>query len=255
MPIRAVIVDDEPLARERVRVLLSRQEDIVVVGECGDGPEAVATLRREVPDLLFLDVQMPGCNGFEVLESLSSEKVPAVILVTAFDQYALKAFEVHAVDYLLKPYDEERFSKALERARETLRLGREDVVREKLMTLLADLRSPNGRAERFVVKSAGRIAFLKVPDVDWIESAGNYVCLHVGTETHILRETMASIEGQLDPERFVRIHRGTIVNIDRIKELQPLFHGEFQVRLVDGTELVLSRGCRERFEAAIGREL
>jgi two-component system LytT family response regulator len=250
-----VIVDDEPLARERVRTLLSRHGDVVLVGECSDGPEAISTLRRDSPDLVFLDVQMPGCDGFDVLEAVSSGTLPAVILVTAFDQYALKAFEVHAVDYLLKPFDEGRFDRALDRARETIRQDNDDVVRERLFALLADLRAHDGKVERFVVKGAGRIVFLKVTDVDFIESAGNYVCLHVGAETHILRETMASIEGQLDPERFVRIHRGAIVNIDRIKELQPLFHGEFQVRLVNGTELVLSRGCRERFEAAIGRSL
>lgn len=255
MAVRIVITDDEPLARERVRALLSRRGDVAIVGECGDAPEAVATIKREMPDILFLDVEMPGGSGFDVLAALSPDEMPVVILVTAFDRYALRAFEVHAVDYLLKPFDEERFVRALDRARGSLHRGRNDDVRQKLMALLADLPSPTGRVERFVVKRDGRVVFVKTTDVDWVESAGNYVCLHVGNETHVLRETMASVEAALDPSRFVRIHRGSIVNVDRIRALQPLFHGEFQVLLHDGTELVLSRGCRERFEAVIGRSL
>ena len=255
MPVRVVIADDEPLARERLRTLLDAQPDVCVVAECTDGPDAIAALRRETPDLLFLDIQMPGKSGFEVLEALAPKEMPVVILVTAYDQYALRAFELHAADYLLKPFDETRFRKAFDRARDRLRQGRADTVRENLMALLAELRSPNEYVERFVVKAGGRIVFLKARDVDWIESAGNYACLHVGSETHVLRETMASLESELDPAVFVRIHRGSIVNVDRIKELQPLFHGEFQVRLGDGTELVLSRGYRERFEAVIGRSL
>ena len=255
MTIRAAIVEDEPLARARLRSLLETQPDIEIVAECADGDSAVDELTRSPVDLVFLDVQIPGRDGFEVLEALGSEGLPVVVFVTAYDQYALKAFEVHAVDYLLKPYDEERFLRALHRARETLRQGQDGAVREQLLSLLKDLRpSPQGATDRLVVKSSGRLAFLRVPEIDWIESAGNYACLHVGKETHLLRETMSSLESQLDSAVFVRIHRGTIVNIDRIREMQPLFHGEYQVILRDGTLLTLSRGYRERLQEAIGRE-
>jgi two-component system LytT family response regulator len=254
MTLRTVIVEDEPLARERLRSLLDAHEDVDVVAECADGHEAVATLRRENPDVVFLDIQIPGCDGFEVLEAVGADRVPAIVFVTAYDQYALRAFEVHAVDYLLKPYDEDRFNRALERARVTVKQGVDEAVKEKLLSLLKDLRSPQGYVDRLVVKSAGRIFFLRVPEIDWIESAGNYVCLHVGGETHLLRETMNSLEARLDPTHFARIHRGTIVNIDRIRELQPLFHGEYQVRLQNQTELVLSRGYRDRLQEAIGRD-
>ncbi len=180
-----------------------------------------------------------------MLEALGSEPSPVVVFVTAYDQYALQAFEVHAVDYLLKPFDEDRFKKALDRAREALRRPRGSEVNERLLSLLKDLKQPAAYLDRLVVKSAGRLFFLRTEEVDWIESAGNYVCLHIGPESHLLRETMNGVEERLDPARFVRIHRTAIVNIDRIKELQPLFHGEYQVVLRDGTELTLSRGYRD----------
>jgi two-component system LytT family response regulator len=252
--IRTVIVDDEPLARERIRSLLASQTDVEIVGECRDGDEAVETVRKEAPDLVFLDVQMPERNGFEVIEALGTDSVPVIVFVTAYDQYALQAFEVHAVDYLLKPFDEERFLKALDRAREALRRPRGAEVSERLLSLLKDLKQPAAYLDRLVVKSAGRLFFLRAEEVDWIESAGNYVCLHIGPESHLLRETMNGVEERLDPGRFVRIHRTAIVNIDRVKELQPLFHGEYQVVLRDGTELTLSRGYRERLQEVIGRE-
>jgi two-component system LytT family response regulator len=254
--IRTLIVDDEPLARERLRSLLEAQADLDVVGECRDGNEALEAIRSLSPDLVFLDVQIPEKNGFEVLEAIGPENAPAIVFVTAYDQYALQAFEVHAVDYLLKPFDEDRFAKALERAR--LAVGREAAggdVSQKLLSLLKDLKPPPGHLERLVVKSAGRLFFLRTEEIDWIESAGNYVCLHVGGESHLLRETMNGLEARLDPGRFVRIHRTAIVNIDEIKELQPLFHGEYQVVLRDGTQLTLSRGYRDRLQEVIGREL
>jgi two-component system LytT family response regulator len=253
--IRTLIVDDEPLARERVRALLEREPDIQVIGECGDGRTALETIRGEHPDLVLLDVQIPELDGFAVLESLPPEALPAVIFVTAYDQYALQAFEVHAVDYLLKPFDEERFQRALERARRAVRMERGEGMSEKLLALLADLKSPPSYLERLVVKSSGRLFFLRTDEIDWIESSGNYVCLHVAGESHLLRETMAGLEARLDPARFIRIHRTAIVQIDRIKELHPLFHGEYEVVLRDGVRLTLSRGFRDRLEGLLGKEL
>jgi two-component system LytT family response regulator len=252
--IRALIVDDEPLARERMRALLQKEPDIKIVGECGDGQAAVAAIRREKPDLVFLDVQIPEPDGFAVLEEVGADRAPVVVFVTAYDQYALQAFEVHAVDYLLKPFDEERFQKALARARSAVLNRNGDGVDERLLSLLRGLKAPPAHLERLVVKLSGRLFFLRTEEVDWIESAGNYVCLHAGGESHLLRETMSGLEGRLNPARFVRIHRTAIVNIDRIKELQPLFHGEYQVVLRDGTELTLSRGYRERLQELMGRE-
>jgi two-component system LytT family response regulator len=253
MKVRTLIVDDEPLARERMRSLLEAEPDIAIVGECRDGREAVDLIRRESPDLVFLDVQIPELDGFQVLEAIAGEKAPAIVFVTAYDQYALQAFEVHAVDYLLKPFDEDRFKRALERARQALARDKGDLS-EKLLSLLQELKAPQGYIERLVVKSAGRLFFLRTDEIEWVESAGNYVCLHVRGESHLLRETMTGLEARLDPARFARIHRTAIVNIDQIKELQPLFHGEYQVVLRNGTELTLSRGYRDRLQEVIGRE-
>jgi len=252
--IRTVIVDDEPLARERIRSLLEPEADVEIVAECGSGDEAIEALRATLADLVFLDVQILEPDGFAVLESLEPASTPVVVFVTAYDHYALQAFEVHAVDYLLKPFDEERFHKALDRARVAV-AGRDGrAVNERLLSLLQDLKAPPGYLERLVVKSAGRLFFLRTAEIDWIESAGNYVCLHAGGESHLLRETMSGIEARLDPARFVRIHRTAIVNLDEIKELQPLFHGEYEVALRDGTKLTLSRSYRDRLQELIGRE-
>jgi two-component system LytT family response regulator len=253
--IRTLIVDDEPLAREKMRSLLEAEDDIEVAGECRDGVEAIETIRRTPPDLIFLDVQIPEVDGFGVIERIGPEKMPAVVFVTAYDQYALQAFEVHAVDYLLKPFDQERFQKALARARAEVESRRNGDFSQRLLALLQDLKSPQGHLERLVVKSSGRLFFLRVEEIDWIESSGNYVCLHVGSESHLLRETMSGIEAKLDPARFIRIHRTAIVNIDRIKELQPLFHGEYEVVLRNGTTLTLSRGFRDRLQGLIGKDL
>jgi two-component system LytT family response regulator len=254
MKIRTLVVDDEPLARERVRTLLGEEPDVDIVGECGDGVEAVAAIEREAPDLVFLDVQIPEIDGFGVIERVGLEKAPVVVFVTAYDQYALQAFEVHAVDYLLKPFDQERFQKAMARARQAVQLHRTGDVNERLVALLQDLKTPQGHLERLVVKSSGRLFFLRVEEIDWVESSGNYVCLHVGGESHLLRETMNGIEAKLDPARFIRIHRTAIVNIDRIKELQPLFHGEYDVVLRTGMTLTLSRGYRDRIQGLIGKD-
>jgi len=249
--IRAVIVDDEPLARDRVRMLLAGVDDIAVVGEFGDGRSAVNGIRELRPDLLFLDVQMPEVDGFGVLHLVGAGRMPVTIFVTAYDQYALKAFDVSAVDYLLKPFDRERFLRALARARKQMPSADSQA---RLLSLLQHV-AKNAFMERLVIKSAGRISFLKADEVDWIEAAGNYVRLHVARESHMLRETMSAIEGKLDPAKFVRIHRGAVVNLERIKELQPLFHGDHQVTLRDGSRLTLSRSYRENLERVLGRSL
>jgi two-component system, LytTR family, response regulator len=253
--IRTLIVDDEPLARERIRSLLAGEADVEIVGECGDGHEAVAFIRRERPALVFLDVQIPELDGFGVVNSFESGEMPVTVFVTAYDQYALQAFEVHAVDYLLKPFDEERFRKALDRARRAIDSEQGSGFNARLLALLQDLKAPQTHLERIVVKNAGRLFFLRADEIDWVESSGNYVCLHVGAESHLLRETMAGIETRLDPERFIRIHRTAIVKIDQIRELHPLFHGEYEVVLRDGTRLTLSRGFRDRLQGLLGKEV
>lgn len=253
--IRTVIVDDEPLGRERIRTLLADDPEIEVVAESSDGRDAVASIAKLKPDLLFLDVQMPEMNGFEVLEAVAGAEMPVVIFVTAYDQYAVKAFQVHALDYLLKSFDRERFGQAVRRAKAEIAKGREHRFDERLVALLEDLQEQRGRPERVLVRSAGRIFFLRLEEIDWIEAADNYLCLHVGRESHLLRGTMASIEERLDARKFLRIHRSTIVNLDRVRELAPLFHGDYAVRLRDGTELVLSRSYREKLQEPLGRLL
>jgi two-component system LytT family response regulator len=247
MKISTIIVDDEPLARERLKRFLRDEPDVQVVGECGNGADALKQIRAIKPELVFLDIQMPEKDGFEVVEALDGGHVPAIIFVTAYDQYALQAFEVHALDYLLKPFNRERFRRAVAHARaqiEKIRLGNLD---ERLSSLLADLQTGRRYLERLVVKSVGRVFFLRTAEIDWIEAAGNYLKLHVGRDAHMIRETMNSIESKLDPAVFLRIHRSTIVNIDRIKELHPMFSGDYSVILRNGTELALSRNYRDRF--------
>ena len=246
--IRTLIVDDEPLSRRRIRDLLDGESDFVVVGECGDG-EAAMTALRELPcDLVFLDVQMPAMDGLEVARRLASGSGPAVIFVTAHDGYALPAFEVHAVDYLLKPFDRLRFRKALAWARLAIRRDRGETA----ASIPNELRGGRKPLERVTIKTAGRVYLLKTTDIDWIEASGNYLRLHVGAATHLLRETMNNLEARLDPECFWRIHRSTLVNVDRIRELQPLFHGDHVVILQDGTELTLSRTYRRNLPELFG---
>ncbi len=250
--VRTLIVDDEPLARQRLRGLLGRDPEIEVIGECGDGQEAVAAVREHRPDLVFLDVQMPVLDGLGVLEALGPENVPVVVFVTAYDRYAVRAFEVHALDYLLKPFDRDRFDKALERAKAEVQRARTDDASERVLALLEELKGGPKPAERLVIKSADRVFLVRTEDVDWIEAAGNYVRIHVGKEAHLLRETMNALETRLDPARFLRIHRSTIVNIERIRELQPLFHGDYVVILQDGTQLTLTRGYRQKLPELFG---
>lgn len=244
--IRALICDDEPLARERIRRYLGSEPDIETVGECANGQQAVEALARLAPDLMFLDIQMPEMDGFGVLKAMGPQKIPVVIFVTAYDKYALRAFEVHALDYLLKPFNRDRFRKALGRARAQLEHDNHGQLDQRLLTLLEDLKTDHKYLDRLVVRSVGRVFFLKTDEIDWIEAAGNYVRLHVGREGHLLRETMSHLEAKLNPDKFLRIHRSTLVNIDRIKELQPLFSGDYTVTLRDGRQLTLSRSYRDK---------
>ena len=240
---RIVIADDEPLARKTIRLLARRDPDVEIMAECRNGEEAVDAVREHKPDLLFLDIQMPRLDGFDVLEILGDE-APAIVFVTAYDQYAIRAFEVHAIDYLLKPFTDERFEKALARAKDLV--GRNDAEREKQSKLTASHRA---FTQRFMVRSAGRIVFLKAGEIDWIEAADYYARLHAGPSAYLIRESMNDLEARLDPNAFVRIHRSAIVNLDRVREMRPLFRGELVVVLHDGTQLRMSRGRREDLES------
>jgi two-component system LytT family response regulator len=257
--IRTLIVDDEPLARRNLRVLLEKDPQIEIVDECRNGREAVNAINALSPDLIFLDIQMPELDGFDVLARVEPEQIHAIIFVTAFDQYALKAFEVHALDYLLKPFDDERFAFALRRAKSQIEAREINRVSKRLLTLLEERESFGGEnafAEksyltRLMIKASGRVVLLKVCEIDFIEADGNYAKLHVGRKAHLLREKMHDLEGRLDPAKFVRIHRSIIVNLDRIKELHPHFNGDYIVVLEDGRQLRLSRTRRENLEARL----
>jgi two-component system LytT family response regulator len=254
--IRTLIVDDEPLSRERLRSLLAEEPDVEIVGECGDGCQAVLAIEELRPDLVFLDVQVPNLDGFHILESVGADRIPAVVFVTAYDQYALRAFDVRAVDYVLKPFGRERLQKALEYARAQITREKSSDLSGQIVALLEEMRPPQYRyLKRIMIKESGRLFFLRTPDIDWVEASGNYVRLHVGAESHLLRETMNGLEGRLDPERFLRIHRSTIVNIERIKELQPWFHGDYVVILRDDRQLTMSATYREKLDELRGRTL
>jgi two-component system LytT family response regulator len=249
--IRAIVVDDEELGRDRLQSLLSEQPDVEIVGVCADGASAVETIDREQPDLVFLDVQMPGMDGFEVIENLDPSRLPAVVFVTAHDGHAIRAFEIHALDFLLKPFDQTRFEKALERARTQLAAKQGQVIDSRLVSLLEELREERKYPERLIVKSSGRVFFVRAEEIDWVEASGNYVKVHTKADAHLLRESMKNMEAKLDPKTFVRIHRSAIVNIDRIKELEPWFHGEYIVIMRDGTRLTASRVFSDRLSALI----
>ena len=234
--IRTLVVDDEPLARSNLTVLLRLDTEIEIVAECGSGKKALAEIRSKKPDLVFLDVQMPECDGFDVVEQLGNDLPAAVVFVTAYDQYALKAFEAGALDYLLKPFDNERFHRALGRAKERIRQSQE----------------LPGKADRFVIKGAGQVIFVNVAEIDWIEAADYYACLHVRSKTHLLRRRMSELERELDQAMFCRIHRSTIVNLNRIRGLEVNAGGEYEVVLDTGTRLALSRGYRKAVHARLG---
>jgi two-component system LytT family response regulator len=253
--IRTLIVDDEPLARRKIRRMLARDPEVEILDDCANGREAIAAIGNGSPNLVFLDVQMPEIDGFDVLASIPLSKIPFVIFVTAYDQYALRAFEVSAVDYLVKPFDRRRFEKALQRAKARLASERDIDLNQQTLALLEELKAKASHVERLVIKSGGRAFFLKTEEIDWVEAEGKYVRLHVGKESYLLREAMGSMEAQLDPKKFPRIHRSTIVNIERVRELQPWFHNEYRVILLDGTELMLSRSCRKRLGELLGSAL
>ena len=255
-PIRVLVVDDEPLAREKIRGMAAADPDIRVVGECSNGAEAIEAIQTIRPDLILLDVQMPEVGGFAVLEALKDEGLPPVIFITAYDHYAVRAFEFHALDYLLKPFDRERFRAAIERAKRQIRREKNGAgLDERIIALLEQMREQPRYTERLVVKTGGRVFFLNADEIDWIEAEGNYVSIHAGKKAYLLRETISGIEGQLDPRHFVRIHRSAVVNINRIKELQPWSHGEYHVILHDGTQLTLSRSYRDNLQSALGNSL
>jgi len=258
--IRTVIVDDEELARRGLRALSQRCEDLELICECRNGREAVDAIHRHRPDLVFLDVQMPGKTGFDVIGAIEEAQRPHIVFVTAYDKFALRAFEVHALDYLLKPVNEERFDSALARVREAMSHATDNVIVQRVRQVAAGLQratSPSTvpAAGRLPIKSNGRIIVIRSADIDWIEAEGDYVSVHVGGKTWLTRETIAAVELRLALSGFVRIHRSTLVNAERVKELRPRDKGEYTVVLSDGTELKLSRNYRASVERLIGANL
>lgn len=255
MGIRVVIADDEALARDQISDLLGRFDDCELVAVCADGRQAVAAIEEHRPDLLFLDIEMPERNGFEVLQEVRATPLPAVVFVTAYDKYAIHAFEAHALDYLLKPFDFERFERTLERARKQIASSRSGELSEKLLAMLESRKSQPKFLDRLAIKSRGRVIFLRTDEITWVEAAGNYLELHTGKESHLIREPISDFEQRLNPERFIRIHRSCIVNVECIKELQPGFGGEYLVVMNDGQQLTASRGYRERVQQLLSNEL
>jgi two-component system, LytTR family, response regulator len=254
MTIRAAIVDDEPLARRRIRSLLMDAPDVEVIAECANGKDAIESLEESPPDLLFLDIQMPEIDGFDVLQAIGRGHVPVVIFVTAYDQFALRAFEAHALDYLLKPFDDERFAAALHRARERIRQQQGGDLDRRLQALLENVRGDHGYLRRLVVPSGHRSIFVRTEHIDWIEAERNYIRLHVGGRAYLLRENLTRMASALDPTTFCRIHRSTIVNVDRIQAVEALFHGEYLVVLQDGTKLTSGRSYRRSLHAIMGKK-
>jgi two-component system, LytTR family, response regulator len=253
MKIRALIVDDEPPARELIATLLREESDVELVGECGNGRSAVAAIERLSPDLVFLDVQMPGLDGFGVLAALPMERWPLIVFVTAYDKHAVRAFEVHALDYLLKPFEYDRLGHAVQRAR--TELGQRDATarQTRLLALLEDIQQRSENWDRLAVRDSRRITFFKPEEIDWIEAEGNYLRLHVGRKSHLLRQTMNTAEVRLASKKFLRISRSTLVNLERVKEWQPLFYGDSLLTLADGTRLTVSRVYREGLDRLMAR--
>ncbi|QSQ20924.1 response regulator transcription factor [Pyxidicoccus parkwayensis] len=261
-PIRTLVVDDEPLAREGVRLLLAGDSEITVVGEAGNGPDAVRLIREQRPDLVMLDVQMPELNGFEVLAQLGPGELPAVIFVTAYDRYALRAFDAHALDYLLKPFRDDRFHDAVGRAKARIRQARMSDLSQRLLSVIstygerditplpapAPTPTPEPWLRRLAIRDTGRVVFLDVDEIEYIEAADYYVQIHAGGKAYLHRETMQSLEARLDPERFMRIHRSAIVNSRRIRELRSEGRRDLVVVLSGGAELRVARSHREKFQ-------
>jgi two-component system LytT family response regulator len=255
MKIRTLIVDDEPLGRKRIHKLLMAQSDFEVVGESRDGREALNAIRNLAPQLVFLDVQMPEMNGFEVLGHLDPATAPIIVFVTAHDDFAVKAFQAQALDYLLKPFDDERFTQALKRARSYLAGHDAALIKQRLASLMDSIQPQSKYLSRVAVKAGKRIVFLKIESIDWIEAVGNYVKFHTGAEAHLLRGRLSELEKKLNPDQFFRVHRSTLVNLDRVREFQPLFKGEGIVLLKDGQRLAASRTCSQRLQQTLQPEL
>ncbi len=253
--IRTIIADDEPLGRKKLRILLAAEPGVHVVAECRDGQRTIAALKDYEPDLLLLDIQMPGANGFEVLESVPPDKLPVVIFTTAYDQYAIRAFESHALDYLLKPFDQERLHHAIERARAEILKTTGSQVASRVLDFLNEAKPKSPVEKRLVIKAGGRVVFLDLDEIEWVEAAANYVKLNVGKDSYLLRERIGRVSERLDPGQFVRIHRSIIVNVDKIKELQPCNSGEYIVVLKSGKELSSSRGYRAGLQHLIEKNL
>jgi two-component system LytT family response regulator len=257
--IKVIVVDDEPIARRNLEALLRGDPDVEIIGLCAGGAEAVKLIRKTAPDLLFLDIQMPEIDGFAVLKRIGATTIPAIVFVTAHDQYALSAFEAQALDYLLKPFSDERFATVLERAKLQIRQQDAADLNRKLHALLSEHKSqtvssaPAAPASRFLIKEASRVFFVKAEEIDWVEAADYYVNLHVGSKSHLLRETMAEMENSLDPEMFLRIHRSAIINVRQVKEVQTRPGGEYVAVMRNGTHLKLSRGRREQLESLLQR--
>lgn len=255
--IKTLIVDDESPARKRIRELLVEHNEFEIIGECSNGEEAIEAIQTKSPDLIFLDIQLQDMDGFEVLEKLSLKHLPTIIFVTAYDKYAIRAFEFHALDYLLKPFDDERFEETLEYVLTQIKRNRIENLSEKLSGLIADYNQhrddpvsgeTNRYQNRLVIKSAGKVAFIETKDIDWISAEGYYASIRVGGKSHLMRESLKNLENILDPKTFLRIHRSTIVNINQIKELHSHFHGEYFVILKDGKRFKLSRSYKENAE-------
>ncbi len=252
-PIRVLIVDDEPLARKRLRELLKDDSEIVIAGECANGVETISAARELAPDLIFMDVQMPGIDGLAVSETFDARRSPLVIFVTAYEHYAVRAFEVQAVDYLLKPFDRARLRQALDRAKERLREKHRDDVNRQILGMLSEIKDKPQYLDRLVIKNNDRVFVLKTDEIDWIEAEGNYVRVHFGKQSSLIRETLTHLAGQLDPRKFPRIHRSRLVNIDRIQELQPWSHRDWRIILRGGAELRLSRNYRDQLSQLLGK--
>ena len=251
--IRVLVVDDEPLAREGLRLHLDAYDDVRVVGEASDGEEAVRRIKELSPDAVLLDVQMPGLDGFGVVDTVGAERMPPVVFVTAYDEFALRAFEAHALDYVMKPVDPDRLARAFERVRERLQHRHAADEEQRVLGLLESLREEGRYLERVAVRNGERIVLLRADEIDYIEAAGNYARIHGNKSEYLLRETMTGLEARLDPREFIRIHRSTIVRTDRIRELEPLFQGDYLVILSDGTRLTSSRSYREGLQQLMGR--
>jgi two-component system, LytTR family, response regulator len=257
--LRVLLVDDEPLALRKLRRLLSPERDIQIVAECADGRAAAESIRRHAPDLVFLDIQIPELDGFQVLDALTAEELPVIIFVTAYDEHALRAFDAHALDYLLKPVGRERFRESLDRARARIMERRAaGIVDSRLLALHRERGSAHAAAQcltRIAVKNSGRAFFVRTGEVDWIEAADNYVRLHVGATTHLVRESLRTLEAKLDQRIFLRVHRSAIVNIDAIRELQPWFHGDHVIILRSGARLTCSRRYDERLRQMLANDI